>query len=250
MANISLIIRGDGLGVCHASNQAICEAFESGLLTCASLLTAAPWMAEAADLIHTHPEWEIGLQLSLCCRTAGCRWGPVVGAATVPSLVDVTGMFFPELPGSATGEEIARELAAQVERARSWRISPAFLEADADAPPRVRELIQRLSEQLGIPAQMETWGLKRLMLPDGAVPSENTLKLLVPGVYLWATNPAHDSPETWGLWPDSPIPRQQHAEAQALCSRALYRTLEEHGIERISFGDYVEERLGTEAGTE
>jgi len=65
---ISLIVRGDDLGLCHAANEAICEAFETGLLTCASLVVTTPWLAEALRLAHEHPEWEIGLQLVLHAR--------------------------------------------------------------------------------------------------------------------------------------------------------------------------------------
>src|SRR5207245_2944163 len=39
---ISLIVRGDDFGLCHACNQAISEAFEAGLLTCASLVVVTP----------------------------------------------------------------------------------------------------------------------------------------------------------------------------------------------------------------
>src|SRR5437868_12631252 len=85
---LSLIVRGDDFGLCHAANQAICEAFETGLLTCASLLVTTPWLAEAVTLAQGHAEWELGLQLTLHCPTAGYRWGPVLGAAAVPSLVE------------------------------------------------------------------------------------------------------------------------------------------------------------------
>src|SRR6516164_1373230 len=95
---ISLIVRGDHFGLCHASNQALWEGFEAGVLTCASLAVTGPWVAEAAVLAHDHQEWEIGLLLNVTCDTVGCRWGPVAGPSLVPSLVGPTGNFLPALP--------------------------------------------------------------------------------------------------------------------------------------------------------
>src|SRR5262245_66523445 len=116
MDAISLIVRSDEFGLCHAANQAICEGFEAGVVTCAALAVVGPWLAEAAGLIHEHPEWEIGLQLLLHCTTVGCRWGPAAGPAAVPSLVDARGTFPPHLAEAATPEDIIRELKAQVDR--------------------------------------------------------------------------------------------------------------------------------------
>src|SRR5438045_2619303 len=94
---IRLAVLGDGLGLSHAGNCAIEEAFELGVLTCATLAPAGPWLAEAAGLLRDYPHWPVGLLLALECRSAGARWGPVAGAAAVPSLVRPTGDFGPEL---------------------------------------------------------------------------------------------------------------------------------------------------------
>src|SRR2546421_3521077 len=97
---VQLIVWAQGLGLGHSVNQAIEEAFETGVLTCASVLAPGPWLAEAAALVRQYPEWEIGLQLSLTCETIGCRWGPVAGADKVPSLVESTGTFPQSLPAA------------------------------------------------------------------------------------------------------------------------------------------------------
>src|SRR5205823_11997966 len=130
MSAISLIVRADDFGLCHAANQAVCEAFETGLLTCASLVVNTPWMAEAVKLAHEYPEWEIGLQLLLSSPTGGYRWGPVSGAPTVPSLVEPAGTFPPSLSDAAQPHDITRELEAQVERAQACGIRPAYLVYD------------------------------------------------------------------------------------------------------------------------
>ena len=251
MDTISLIVRGDDFGLSHAANQAIWEAFETGLLTCASLAVTGPWVAEAVDLARSHPEWEIGLQLGLSCRTASCRWGPVAGAAAVPSLVGPTGAFAPVVPAGARPEHIVRELDAQVDRARAWGLEPAYLEYDGAPHPAVEEEVHRLSERLGAPARMSGWGVQPLVLPPSTPPGEQAfsqaLAALTPGVHLWVTHPAQDSPETWGLWPDDETARSHHAEALALCSPELAALVRRRGIELISFRQHLETRLGTEA---
>ena len=249
---VSLIVRGDDFGLCHAANQAIWEAFETGVLTCASLAVTGPWTAEAVAIVRAHPEWEIGLQLVLRCATAGCRWSPVAGAAAVPSLVDSAGALAPSLPATAHPDDIARELAAQVERACAWGIQPAYLEYDGDPHAAVDVELHRLSEQLGAPARMTSWGVEPLAVPsaetqgwDQALLGE--LSALRPGVHLWVTRPAQDSPETWSLWASEEAARARHAEALMLCSPDVSALIRQRGIELISFRQHLEARLGTDA---
>jgi chitin disaccharide deacetylase len=244
---ISLIVRGDDFGLCHASNQAICEAFETGLLTCVSLVVTTPWLAEARRLAQQHPEWEIGLQLSLHCSTDGYRWGPLSGARTVPSLSEPDGTFSRSLSAAAQPKDIADELDAQVERAQACGIRPAYLEYDGADHPAVEASLQRLSERLGAPARMTAWGVEPAVL-CGSTEKEfdDSLAALKPGTYFWVTHPAHASPETWALWDGTETAAARYTEAQALCSAELRWLLDQRGIERISFRQHLEERLGTE----
>jgi predicted glycoside hydrolase/deacetylase ChbG (UPF0249 family) len=247
MNAISLIVRGDDLGLCHASNQAVCEAFETGLLTCASLVVVTPWLAEAVKLAHAYSEWEIGLQLVLGCPTDGYRWGPVCGARTVPSLVEPAGTFPPFLSDAARPEDIARELDAQVERMHACGIRPAYLVYDGADHPLVAAALQQLSERLGVPAWMTAWGVQPFTLPEPRASAfQEALATLKPGTYLWLTHPANASPETWSLWADPETASLRNAQSRALCSPEIRALLEQRGVERISFRQYVEEGLGAE----
>jgi hypothetical protein len=251
MATLSLIVRADSLGLCHASNQAIWEGLEAGMATCATVLVTGPWLAEAAALIHDHPEWEIGLLLNLTCDTDGCRWGPAAGAALVPSLVDATGMFGRRLSPAASAAEIAREFDAQLGRAHAWKLTPAFLEYEGEPHPGVDAGLHRLSERLGVPGRMAGWGLRPVVpsqdnrTPDPAA----ALSSLPPGDHLWVVRPAQAAPETWALWPEEEQARR-HADALAVRSPEIRTLLNSRGIELISFRQHVEARLGTEADRE
>jgi predicted glycoside hydrolase/deacetylase ChbG (UPF0249 family) len=246
MSVISLIVRGDDFGLCHATNQAICEAFETGVLTCASLIVTTPWLAQACRLIHEHPEWEIGLQLSLHCPTDGYRWGPVSGSRAVPSLVEPDGTFSTALSTSAGPEDIARELDAQVERAQAYGVRPAYLEYEADHPA-VPAIVQQLSERLGVSAQMTAWGVKPVVWCELSEKTlEDALTALQPGTYVWVTHPTQASPETWALWDSAEKATARYADALTLCSPKVRSLLNQRGVECISFRQHLEERLGTE----
>jgi predicted glycoside hydrolase/deacetylase ChbG (UPF0249 family) len=248
MDTISLIVRADDFGLCHAANQAIEEGFEAGLLTCASLAIACPWVAEAVALARAHPEWEIGLQLVLTCPVAGCRWGPVAGPTAVPSLTDATGAFAAHLSAAAWAEEIGREWEAQIERTRAWGIAPAYLEYVGEVHPDLDRILQQMSERHGLPARLAAWGVQPLPAMDGGEEAvREALTALTPGTYLWVTRPAHDSPETWGLWPEGDTAGQRDADARAVCSAAVAAVVRERGIETISFRQHVEARLGPDA---
>jgi hypothetical protein len=252
MASISLIVRGDYFGLSHAANQAICEAFDTGLLNCASLVVPGPWLAEAVALAHDHPEWEIGLQLLLESPTAAMCLGPVCGASSVATLVGPRGVFYPTLPETASAADIDRELSAQVERAKSWGISPAYLEYTGSNHSAVQTAMRRLSEQHGIPADMTSWGIGPLPSLDSmdeafAASFAAILATLGAGTHLWVTHPAPDSPETWALWPNRETAERHHRDSQNLCDPAVRRLLKQSAIECISFRQHLEGRLGTEA---
>jgi hypothetical protein len=252
MDTINLIVRGQEFGLCHAANQATCEGFEAGVLTCASLLVAGPWLAEAVALAHAHREWEIGLQLTLTCPTAGCRWGPVAPATLVPSLVEPTATFPRRLATDANAAEIARELEAQVERARAWGITPAYLDFMGEAGPEVDAAVQHLGGRLGIPTGTTCWGIASMIqrAPGSAFQPCEQLRDLRPGTHLWEVRPAQASPETWGLWPDEEQARARQADALAICDPELIALVRSKSIELLSFRQHIETRLGAEAESE
>jgi hypothetical protein len=236
MAVVSLIVRADGLGSSHAANQAIEEAFETGLLTCASVVMAGPWQAEAAELIHRYPTWEVGLQLVLHGPAGGCRWSPVAGSAAVPSLVEPQGHFGPALPSACQPEDIARELTAQVARALLWDLRPAFLVLDGSSDCGADAIVRHLSETRGIPIWDQRLPITPLPVAQAPHLGE-VIPTLSQGVYLWATRPAHDAPETWGMW-GAEMAAAYQADLLALCDPAMRLAIERAGVERIRFGDH------------
>jgi hypothetical protein len=75
---------------------------------------------------------------------------------------------------------------------------------------------------------------------------ESSLTNLKPGNYLWRTRPVQVAPETGAIWADPATAAKRYAESLALCDPKIAGLLDKHGIERISFRQFLEERLGTE----
>ena len=60
-----LVVTGDDFGLSPSVNRAICEAYDRGILTCASLMVGAPAAAEAVTLARARPELAVGLHLTV-----------------------------------------------------------------------------------------------------------------------------------------------------------------------------------------
>lgn len=119
--HITLLIRCDDWGMSHAVNMAAAQVVNSGIPVSASVMFTCPWYQEAVELLKAHPEVSVGIHLTLNAEWKNYRWGPVSGAATVPTLVDSLGFFFPSrellFRNNPRLDEIERELRAQIERA-------------------------------------------------------------------------------------------------------------------------------------
>jgi predicted glycoside hydrolase/deacetylase ChbG (UPF0249 family) len=118
-----LIVTADDLGLSPGVTAGILEAHRAGVVRSTSLLVTFPASAEAAALARSEPGLEIGLHLDLVGGT------PVSDPAAIRSLVGPDGTFhrLGELgarlvSGRIRLAEVARELRAQAERARSWGV--------------------------------------------------------------------------------------------------------------------------------
>lgn len=82
-----LIVTADDFGNTLAVNEAIERAHRDGILTCASLMVAAPFAADAVERARRTPTLKVGLHLVL-------RDGrPVLPPAEIPDLVKADGSF-------------------------------------------------------------------------------------------------------------------------------------------------------------
>jgi hypothetical protein len=150
------IVHCDDVGMCHAANVGAFEALDRGPATCASLMTPCAWFPEAARMARARPDIDLGVHLTLTSEWESYRWGPVAGAAAVPSLMDAEG-FLPRTTQEAAGrgrpEEVEIELRAQIERALAAGIDVTHLDAHMGAafmPPFI-EIYARLALEYRVP---------------------------------------------------------------------------------------------------
>jgi len=129
---IRLITRGDDSGSCRTANQAIRDAFEKGILRNTSIMAPGPTFAEAAALFKPLAGLCVGLHATLTDEWHQPRWGPVLGAAKVPSLVMDDGTFFKDTADlwkhKPSNDEILAELKAQLDRARQAGLAVTYVD--------------------------------------------------------------------------------------------------------------------------
>src|ERR1043165_5764416 len=88
-----LLFRLDDVGMNHSVNMAIERVARTGMPFSVSVLVACPWYQEAVEMLKRYPNLSVGVHLALNSEWKGYRWGPVLGAAAVPTLVDSSGYF-------------------------------------------------------------------------------------------------------------------------------------------------------------
>ena len=171
-ASRRLIVTGDDFGWSPRVNDAICQAYDAGVLTSASLMVAAPAAEAAARLARERPGLAIGLHAALVHAP------PLLPPAELPHLTDERGWLLanPRRAGAiltfstAARAEMRAELEAQFQRTLDWGLPLGHVDAHLHftlTPVFFRELV-RLCEahdcrRLRIP--LDDWALYRRQEP-------------------------------------------------------------------------------------
>jgi len=154
---IFLIIHADDIGMCHSVNQATEKACEKGLVSSGSLMVPCPWFPETAAYFREHPEFDVGLDLTLTSEWELYRWTPVTSKERVPGLIDQDGFLWrssEDVAQHATPDEVETEIKAQIERAKYFGIWPTHMDTHMGtlfARFEYFEVYYRVAEKYGIP---------------------------------------------------------------------------------------------------
>jgi predicted glycoside hydrolase/deacetylase ChbG (UPF0249 family) len=257
---IRLIIRTDDVGFCHAANMAFARIAQEGCVTAASVIVNTPWLDEAVEVLRAHPEISVGVHTCLNSEWTPYRWGPVLPADRVSSLVDEWGHFFGSsaelMARNPDPDEVEREMRAQVELALRKGLRISYIDHHMLTVVRSREMRERFARvardlSLGVSG----WFGERPGPAMYSEPPEHKAQALIegleaiaePGVYLVIAHPGLNVPEMavlrdrnpMGL-PDMAIHRQ--AETDALCDPRLRSLLRERGMELLGY-DSLRERF-------
>jgi predicted glycoside hydrolase/deacetylase ChbG (UPF0249 family) len=248
---VELIVRGDDMGMTHTCNLAVQKNFQEGILTCASIIVPSPWFEEAARMCREHPEWCIGVHLTLNSEWRDYRWKSIVPYSEVPSLIDKDGYFYPTteafLEASPNLKEVERELRAQMELALKRGIDVQYIDTHMDtarSTPELREIVLNICEDYDLPLSRES-GEQQMSIYEvpykekGKALAEK-LKELESGLWLLVVHPGLDTPEERALEDIHPeglpdVALNRAAVTDALTSKTIKKIIEKRGIQLTDY---------------
>jgi len=257
LGEIKLLVRGDDIGCSHAANVACIQTYREGIVRSVELMVPCPWFREAVKMLEENPGLDVGVHLTLTSEWEFYKWGPLTAA---PSLVDGQGKFFPMtgqrkdfpprtafLGSGFKMEEVEKELRAQIELARKHvpRISHLSCHmGTASATPELRELVNRLSREYGLPLGAPGAG-RAPGFPRNAKPPEKVeamvriLQNLEPGTWIFVEHPGMDTPEMRAIGHTGyrDVAMDREGVTRAFTSEKVKAVLQRRGIQLISYAD-------------
>ena len=232
-----LIIHADDAGLSHSENLATIQCLERGYVNSCSVMVTCPWFFEMANYLNLNSHFDHGIHLTLTCEWHNFKFGPVLPAKDVPSLVDDKGYFFANrktLLKNARVEEVRLEITAQIERGLYFGLKPSHLDSHMYSLGISQEIFQ-VYKEMGKKYRLPTLLNGRLLSeisglnPEGELSSEDfviphihygdfesfsknklsefytkTLEDLQPGLHMILIHPALDDLEMQGITKDHP----------------------------------------------
>lgn len=125
----AIILNADDVGIAHAVNAAVIEAFERGAIdSCSAMVPCEPFV-EFAAWARAHKSSDVGVHLTLT-SSPNARFRPILPAARVPTLVDGEGNFPVTWPATSKVNiaEVEAEVRAQITRAMESGIDVTHLD--------------------------------------------------------------------------------------------------------------------------
>ncbi len=254
-----LIVRADDMGYSQAGNEAILKSYKEGIATSVEIIVPSPWFPEAVKFLTDHPDVDVGIHLALTAEWDNVKWRPLTPC---PSLRDPDGYFFPMVfpnknyPGRSIAEnawkleDIEQEVRAQIELAKKKlpRLSHVSTHMGfSSLDPKVRALIQRLSQEYGLLFDTTGADVKRATYAGpkktSAEKITSFLKMLdglEPGkTYLFVDHPGLDTPEVRAIhhlgYPDVALDRQ--GVTDTMTSPKVKEAIKAKGIQLIGYRD-------------
>ena len=250
---IRLIVRADDFGFSHASNMALEKLLSEGTLTAASVIVNTGWLDETVAILKKHPQTSVGVHVCLNSEWTPYKWGPVLPAKEVPSLVDEWGKFFGTrkdlLAHKPNLDEVEKEIRAQVDLAICKGLKISYLDHHMGAAvttPQMRERFVKVAKEYNL-------GISRWYgeIPGPivySVPPEKKTdfllteleKLTRPGLYLIVCHTLIKTPEVEVLkdlnitGPKNMADHRQ-AECDMLCDPRLKQLIKDKRIELVGY---------------
>jgi chitin disaccharide deacetylase len=149
-----LIVNADDFGYTRGVNSGVMRCFREGIVTSTTIMANGRAFEDAVEQAKRHPTLGVGCHLVLVDGSS------VEEPKAIPSLVDGEGRLPLTLAGlmrrvtmkSIRGEDIAREIRAQITKVIKAGIAPTHLDSHkhAHAHPWILEWVMRAAEEFGI----------------------------------------------------------------------------------------------------
>lgn len=263
-----LVIRIDDMGALHSVNVASVDTYQNGIAKSAEVLVVGSWFPEAVKMLKENPGLDAGVHLAITSEWENVKWRPLTDC---PTLVDENGYFFPMLgpnaayPGQSVMEnmknfdikEIEKEFRAQIELAKKnipqlSHISGHMMSTAFNKD--VIELVQRLSEEYGLPSidragSDKQFGYTGISYAGPKSTSEEKIASFIKALdqmekgkkYLFLDHPAYNDSEMETVmhigYEDVPVDRQ--GVTDLLKSPEVKKEIEKRGIKLISIKELV-----------
>ncbi len=123
-----LIVNADDYGMCKAANAAVAELFEGGFLKSATVMMPCPAAEEAVKFSIDHPEYPVGIHLTMTSEWGEYRWKPLTNGKT---LLDEEGFMWHEsdqVEKNASYADLEAEIKAQIDLAHSMGMKPSHVD--------------------------------------------------------------------------------------------------------------------------
>lgn len=253
-----LVIRSDDGGMSHSVNMALERLMNSGLPVSVSVMFACPWYQETVEILKRHPNVSVGIHLTLNSEWKNYRWGPVLGRAAVPTLVDDEGYFFATSEAlyqhHADVHEVERELRAQIERALRSGIRIDYVDYHMGTLmryPELRDLTERLAHEYRLGMSQYFGEASGNPQYDAAPPAKiDSLVAFVgrlhPGVNLVVTHVGIDNDELGALLDMNTdgglaeMSKNRQGELDAITSRRFSDAVKAKNVRLITYRQLIE----------
>jgi len=251
--SLSVIFRADDAGVNRSATEAIVACARAGLVRNIGVMIPPTPDAEAVAELRSLPEGvTLGLHATVTSEWEGQRWGPVLGAEAVPSLVRADGTFHENsqaMKGVVDLDELNRELRAQLARALKWGLEPTYLDTHMGFSwlPGVADLIQTICDEHGL-VFSNTDRFQGLPKPPEGTADEAHARLLgrieaaeAGGTYVAVFHPSYDHDDSRGMFraesPWEKIIANRKAEAAMLCDPAFVQEILGRGVKPVTYAE-------------
>ncbi|MDF2921467.1 MAG: YdjC-like protein [Paenibacillaceae bacterium] len=245
-----LIVRGDDFGNSLSSSEAIMAAHSCGLLRNASVMVTCPAVREAARKYAGTPGLVFGLHATLTSEWDNVRWGPVLPAERVSSLVRRDGTFCQdgaELRSlDPKPEHMLAELQEQLHLARRLGFDIRYADTHMG--------FEWVAE--GFAGMFDEWCMREGLvsyrsiprrLPDVDTAAHNDpverliarLEKAEPGLYTLVTHPAYNDRETRAfgneVYSGGTIADERDGDRRMLTDGRLLQYIKESGIRPVTY---------------